>query len=347
MAQNTKEKRIPKKMGMAASQARSQALTARMNNVEYMGQQINQQRTTLSNQINALYNSLLTMDVPTPPSVSNYTKVIYNGLDQASAFTLGNITPTSDNYYTIEFAYQRPGHFLAESDRAYAVHDSEQNVWSVNDNPIYRLSDDALHQMGITQDTVNKYTEAIMHTFAEYGVGDENTIQNDWGLYSQETDGIVKTYFIRISDLASITSQDVAYPQRYEYIANGLYTETETKENCTLTFDSSGRITEVSVPIYDETDETGRRSLTLTPETVTDNLAYENAMNEYTYAQAIYDQQVEEINAKTSIIQQEDRNLELKLTRLDTERKAIETELEAVNKVVDGNIEKSFKTFSG
>ena len=41
-------------MGMAASQARFLGLTARKNNVEFEGQQINQQRTALSNQT-ALY----------------------------------------------------------------------------------------------------------------------------------------------------------------------------------------------------------------------------------------------------------------------------------------------------
>ena len=37
-------------MGMAASQARYLALTARKTNVEYEGQQINQERTALANQ---------------------------------------------------------------------------------------------------------------------------------------------------------------------------------------------------------------------------------------------------------------------------------------------------------
>lgn len=37
-------------MGMSDSQARFLSLTARKTNVEYEGQQINQQRTTLSNE---------------------------------------------------------------------------------------------------------------------------------------------------------------------------------------------------------------------------------------------------------------------------------------------------------
>ncbi len=60
-----------------------------------------------------------------------------------------------------------------------------------------------------------------------------------------------------------------------------------------------------------------------------------------------YDKKQQEINAKTEIIQQQDRNLELKLQRLDNERQQITTEIEAVQKVIDDNIEASYKTFSG
>ena len=45
-------------MGMAASQARFLGLTARKTNVEYEGQQINQQRTALSNQSASYYTNL-------------------------------------------------------------------------------------------------------------------------------------------------------------------------------------------------------------------------------------------------------------------------------------------------
>ena len=85
----------------------------------------------------------------------------------------------------------------------------------------------------------------------------------------------------------------------------------------------------------------------VTAETVTDQDAYEEAFNDYEYEKNVYDKKQQEINAKTSIVQQQDKNLELKLTRLDNERNAVNTEMEAVKKVVSDNIEKSYKTFSG
>ena len=68
-------------MGMAASQARFLGLTARQNNVEYEGQQVNQQRTTLANQSANYYNQLLGMSVPVPPSTADFTKTVYTFQD--------------------------------------------------------------------------------------------------------------------------------------------------------------------------------------------------------------------------------------------------------------------------
>ena len=81
--------------------------------------------------------------------------------------------------------------------------------------------------------------------------------------------------------------------------------------------------------------------------TVTDELAYNEAMANYKYEQYEYDKKQQEINAKTEIIQQQDRNLELKLQRLDTQRTQITTEMDAIKKVLNDNIESSYKAFSG
>ena len=81
-------------------------------------------------------------------------------------------------------------------------------------------------------------------------------------------------------------------------------------------------------------------------ETITDDVAYEDAMNQYYYENAKYDKMVQDINARTSIIHQQDRQLELRLKQLDTEQSALSAEMDAVKKVVDDNVEKSFKTFN-
>lgn len=45
-------------------------------------------------------------------------------------------------------------------------------------------------------------------------------------------------------------------------------------------------------------------------------------------------------------IQNIDKKLELRLTQLETERSSIQTEIDAISKVIDDNIESSFKAFS-
>ena len=90
-------------MGMSASQARFLSLTARKTNVEYEGQQINQQRTTLSNESSSYYSRLTNMDVPTPPSSSDYTKISYTFTDGSETNTINSLIATKDGSYILNY----------------------------------------------------------------------------------------------------------------------------------------------------------------------------------------------------------------------------------------------------
>ena len=74
---------------------------------------------------------------------------------------------------------------------------------------------------------------------------------------------------------------------------------------------------------------------------------YEAAVASYNAKKAEYDQEQNRLNKQTSIYQRQDKMLELKLTRLDNERNALNTEIEAVKKVIQDAIDRGFKTFSG
>ena len=93
-------------MGMSASQARFLMLTARKNNVEFEGQQINQQRTTLSNESAAYYSELCNMVVPTPPSIDDYTKVCYTFDDGAMTNTITTMIAKNDGRYSVNYIQQ-------------------------------------------------------------------------------------------------------------------------------------------------------------------------------------------------------------------------------------------------
>ena len=115
-------------------------------------------------------------------------------------------------------------------------------------------------------------------------------------------------------------------------------TKKNTLSGATVEFDSSGRISSI-------TDEEGN-TYTMTASTETDNQAYDDAYNQYEYNQYVYDQKQTEINANIEILQAQDKSLELRLSTLDTQHSAIQTELEAVKKVMSKNIDNSFKTFN-
>ena len=205
-------------MGLAATQTRFLQLTARKSNVEYKGQQINQQRTVLSNKAANAYQSMLTLQVPTPPSTSDYVKIQYQYKD------------------------------------AYG---------------------------------------ATWQTTSYDGTTSNMTVKN-------LATGEVKTDNIGKFEQDKIT----------------------------------GRYTKAG-------------DTTLTPVEVVDNNAYDDAYNQYTYQQYLYEQEMQVINAQTAIIQQQDKELELQLQHLDTEQSEISTELEALDKVLGDNVDGSFKTFGG
>ena len=164
------------------------------------------------------------------------------------------------------------------------------------------------------------------------------------GIYSFQLNGV--TYYTTYDDLLSSYSSGTGnnhidgQAKLNYYNASYVSTKVEETEKALLETDGNGRFTSVRF-------ENDSVTYTLNMETVTDDEAYQDAMNQYYYDNAVYDKMVQDINAKTSIIQQQDLQLELRLKQLDTEQSALSTEMEAVKKVVDDNVENSFKTFNG
>jgi len=93
-------------MGLAASQARFLGLTARKSNVEYEGQQVNQQRTALANESASLYSQLTNLAVPTPPDITNYYKTEYSFKYNDTTYTMTSLpVKNSDGKYTLGVSY--------------------------------------------------------------------------------------------------------------------------------------------------------------------------------------------------------------------------------------------------
>ena len=117
--------------------------------------------------------------------------------------------------------------------------------------------------------------------------------------------------------------------------------ETNVYSGVGITYSPTGDYKSIKVPGLTLDNE-----ISIQSNKVTDDAAYNLAMNQYELDYAEYEKTMSAINAKTEVIQQQDKSLELKLNQLDTEQNAISTEMDAVQKVIEKNVESTFKTFA-
>lgn len=336
-------------MGMAASQARYLELTARKTNVEYEGQQINQQRVALANQSAGLFSQLMSLQVPTPPSTQDYTSIEYTFNDGVNLDTITNVQNLTGNpnynatvsYQYTEKAYQ--GYEKIRSD--LGVQSPSGVYWLTNGAPggsaipITKLTHcsttDPDYQSDVQALTqiVADLPNSSMGTTFDPG-NPTSTIGDVW---KYTANGV--THYYTVTDLANMNPNGEAGTLSSYYAADVDKTVTKT-ENAYITRSESGRYSTLELESFPGS------TFNLAASSVTDDNAYNDAMNEYTYQQALYQKTVEDINAKTEVIEVEDRTLEVKLKQLDTEQEALQTEMEAVKKVIDKNIEQTFKTFN-
>lgn len=362
-------------MGMAASQARFLGLTARKNNVEFEGQQINQQRTALSNQSANYYNNMLGMSVPVPPSVDDYTKTVYTFQDGALTNQITAMMAQDGGKYTVSYLRQWTDDFSVVSANTSIVNQSgteaakvfkvgaitlremqnysEQDIkelddsWlatlKCNDEYLKTLSDDQLKNLLKEE---NLYIELLKK---KYGTDSEYMVR----YIKNTTTGEYEPNFYKKTDLTGANYDDngnsLSNINCYKIGSEKKTEEVKALKGCEIEKDSSGRYINLTIPAYNAdgtVDENGNKlTYALTTTTATDQAAYEDAMNKYEYEKYEYDQAIQDINAKIQIVQAQDKNLELRLKQLDTEQKAISTEVEAVSQVIQKNTETSFKTF--
>ena len=169
-------------------------------------------------------------------------------------------------------------------------------------------------------------------------LGGVYSFQMNGTTYYTTQDVLEEAYFHSYPQNGSNNTIDAQYKMPY-YNASYVDRRIEKESYALLETDGDGRFKTVRF-------EDDSVVYSLNTETVTDEAAYQDAMNRYVYEKEKYEKTIADINAKTSIIQKEDRTLELRLKQLDTEQNALKTEMDAVKKVIKDNIEATFKTFS-
>lgn len=352
-------------MGMSASQARFLSLTARKTNVEYEGQQINQQRTSLSNESSNYYSQLTSLAVPTPPSTADYTKVTYTFNDGNEKNTVTSIIATRETaatgIYMLNYVQEIPVDTMIVGGTNIITRSGSQGAYE------YSLGAVKLQTAGI-DDSAEKFIAAGIpkEIVAQYSPSERAAkleVEKQYVAMATEKYGSADWMLRYVKNSATGNYEPVLYNKKelentdYNQKTGASLTgikmyvfgeSTESKEvknaKARVEQDASGRY--ISLFIYDDDTYTSGRKYDLTTTSESDEAAYNDAMNQYYYDKAQYDKQIQDINAKIEIIQVQDKNLELKLKQLDTEQNAIQTEMEAVKKVISKNVETSFKTFN-
>lgn len=273
-------------MGMSASQSRLLTLTARLSDLEYQSQSIENARIRLSQK--------------TEQAATEYA----NALEKKDLSVISGVDAKTGAYQTVNAnAYNLTTYgavstidkqrFLKDSYGKVLVTDGVANAFTASNKDLNTF----LSGMGITTDKSNSgydsakvaYYTTVFSQMSANGYdapGNENMYSSDW-LYSQLTSGN-----IHLEEWNS---------------AGG----TEGK----------GAFEEVSWSSGDS------------------SLQSKNDDESAAKAEAVY-------TAKTAEIQTQDKKLELSLKQIDTEHEAVQTEYDSVKKVIDKNIERSFKTFN-
>lgn len=429
-------------MGMAASQARLLSITARKSSNEFSGQQINQQRVTLSNNANAIWTNMLTLQVPTPPSSQDFRKTVYKFETQDGAnasikrfiknppgpygyiveYEIPKKVPLLSNLGTESGNIKIEVNALAKSDAyikannkwiqlaqidkniitdeeiktslnnaqyvyTYTIQDDEGNniqyylgsdkeLTSYNitekengldynypiffkdkNNVLNKIENQKLKAIETEQENSNlsfvidestgetidlKYVEqADVPETMEQGTNNKFVYRYSQG--NDEKGNPIYKYIVYDEKLSSKnintgTLGSILDIQKWEF-KDSYVEETEKKsQNANIKMSAKGQIEEIY--FEDGTD------YKLSIEEDLDNDAYDKAMVKYNYQKDLYDKELNDLNARIKIIQSQDQTLEVRLKNIDTEHKALDTEMESVKKVLEKNIESSFKTFA-
>ena len=357
-------------MGMSASQARFLSLTARKTNVEYEGQQINQQRTSLSNESSNYYSQLTSMNVPTPPSSTDYTKTVYTFNNGTEKNTVTSLIAKADGTYILNYVQETPVDAMVVNGTSIITASFTNN----KPNEPFYIGGQTLRKAISPNDTNaeanrnairnDSYFSRLDKVLSDSEIDNIIALEQQYYKMLQTQYGDNTNWYVRYRKSSSTGSFEPLFYNESEILNTDYNTNTgaslagikaynygETVTTAEIRNkiarveqDSTGRY--MSIVIYNDDEDTVGTRYDLTTTTQSDEAGYNDAMNQYYYDKAQYDKKIQEVNSKIEIIQVQDKNLELKLKQLDTEENAISIEMEAVKKVISKNVESSFKTFS-
>lgn len=304
-------------MGMSSSQVRLLALTARLHDVEFQAQSIQHSKMQLADSADAAYNEYVAALDETKYQMEVFTGTEFQFQDVTYQAMINTSASNSHHMYLLTDAFTNkvllPKTLVDKLDN-----------YSSNDDSVGFVREDGL--------------DAFLNLVAQY-------VKNDGEAEAKDLSAAEKSYW-----------KAVFYQMfgHYEYSDNGSRKEVvgmgykevpdnvmndgewlqEMVENAYAVIRKmttmEGRDVESNdtFNVFADSSVSTDTSLREIPDTIKLKLA-----------EARYESENRKIDNKES-------QLDMQLTKLETERKAITTEFDSVKKVINDNIERSFKTFN-
>lgn len=364
-------------MGMAASQARLLTITARLHDVEYKAQSIQNAKIQLATQqdqvyqeyLEALNDTTLTIkDCQGNRITANFNNLCgKNAVDSGHNYALreaGGKLIVSDE---IKEAYD--AYIEDEQDDPYAfalmmIYGDGGNVFDIEElegieEQIHTNHRDNESKTSISLNEIKKDLEDM---------GDYNDLEKEEDrtkyreLESKYKYLMYKSYASEIFEMAyskedNVTEEDFNSEEFNYYVR--IFKEIQEAGGCVSISDYNGpngdaandsewlenmiKCGKISVSTVNDNEKTGRVELTTTSvatdEYLEDTTTTTIDKTALAKAEAEYEHKTKQIDSK-------DKKFDMDLSKLETERTALTTEYESVKKVISDNIERTFGIFS-
>lgn len=273
-------------------------------------------------------------------------KELINLLTAYANADAGTISSYDAKYQVSDTNYTNYENYGQAANSLYNLASGQAADDTVTNDQMVEMLNELLKEVGEGSSSSGDYkTKKVDPAFAQYQSATATAgivnIAAGQILYEYQDDDGQKCYMYVsnenvLDDTSSTYAEQVSV---YENVLNYLEGEMETEsQDANVIMSDEGQVAKI----------TFADGTVVTPEVVTemDNDAYNQAMVEYEYKKDVYDKEMNDCNAKVKIIQAQDQKLEVRLKQLDTEQKALSTEIEALKSIRDKAIESSFKTFS-
>lgn len=299
-------------MGMSASQARLLTLTARMHDIEYQAQELENTKLSLSRSSETAYD--------------DYCEQINRSKYQMKVVTSGSTDKVDVTYNALVTQSNNSSHDM------YVLTDTKTNNIYLPEAVTKSFNN------GSIPSTLNEFLELVGRNYLYSDSSTNPKFSSDKIMSKMESDGN-KSYW------TAVYYQLTGYTDNDGNISNGHGYESVSGSNASDRNWIKKQIEEGKVLLnkMQSTEEiVGTTSVNIFAQTsvTTDTNLSETADTELaSRAEVKYEHAMDEINQK-------DKSLDVQLSRLENERNALKTEYQTVQDLVKKNIERSYKTFN-